>query len=184
MDRFAQEVRQTSQAFVNFEWAGFFAGLDGLGTDKSLFCLVSVETLVCSIFFLAVIASRLQFSDVADRVREALNLAKAYNVKEEVLLDKDGLTGKADERLRLINLKVNEQLARAVQTTEELKPVMQYMQYFRNAGIVVFLILLVNSSLFITGVLGWAFAMLGLGTWLYFKRNSISQAFVAILLIT
>ena len=175
MDRFAQATIQTSKAFVYADWENVNSGLAALDMSASLFCLVSVESLLCSILFLAVIASRLQFSDVADKVRDALNLAKVYNAKEEGLIEKEGLTPKSDERLRLLNVKVNVQLERTEEAAEELEPVIRYMQYFRNGGILVFLIILVTSSLFITGMLAWAFAVLGLATWLYFKRESISH---------
>ena len=75
---------------------------------KSLFSLVSVETLLCSLFFLMVIAARLRFSNIIDRVNRALNIAKAYNQKEELLYEKiqkekwaerwDRSTGRSENR--------------------------------------------------------------------------------------
>ena len=131
-------------------------------------------SLICSIFFLAVIASRLRFSDIADKVRTALNLAKAYNAKEEVLHDELEISGKTTKRLDALTIKVNEQLYQATLVLEEINPVMQYMQYFRNAGILVFLIILISSSLFITSVLGWTFLLLAVATYFYFNRTQIA----------
>lgn len=175
MSRFAQSCFQTAGGFVKADWSEFETGLAALDTNASLFCLVSVESLLCSIFFLAVIASRLQFSDVSDKVREALNLAKVYNTKEELQVEREGIAEKAGERLKQLNINVHQQLENAENVMEELEPVIRYMQYFRNAGIFVFLIILVSSSFLITGILAWAFAVLGFATWLYFNRNWISQ---------
>ena len=138
--------------------------------------------MICSIFFLAVIASRLRFSDIADKVRTAINLAKAYNVKEEALHDEQEITGKRINRLELLTVKVNEQLHQATHVLEQITPVMQYMQYFRNAGILVFLIILISSSLFITSVLGWTFVVLVLATSFYFNRATINNQFKALFL--
>src|SRR5262249_16808609 len=57
----------------------------------------------------------------------------------------------------------------------ELEPVVRYMKYFRNAGILVFLVILVTSSLFINGALAWVFAVLGLSTIFYFNRGPITR---------
>jgi hypothetical protein len=174
LENFASYVFSTAQAFIHFDWPQFDAGVAGLSDKKSLFCLVSAQSLICSIFFLAVIASRLRFSDIADKVRTALNLAKAYNAKEEVLHDELAFTGKTTKRLEALTAKVNEQLRQATVVLEEINPVMQYMEYFRNAGILVFLIILISSSLFITGVLGWTFVVLTIATYFYFNRARIT----------
>jgi len=174
LENFASYIFSTAQAFIHFDWPQFDTGVAGLSDKKSLFCLVSAQSLICSIFFLAVIASRLRFSDIADKVRTALNLAKAYNAKEEVLHDELAISGKTTKRLEALTAKVNEQLYQATLVLEEINPVMQYMEYFRNAGILVFLIILISSSLFITSVLGWTFLVLAVATYFYFNRSRIS----------
>lgn len=182
LEDFATYIFSTAQAFIHFDWDAFNVSVAGLSNKKSLFCLVSVESLICSIFFLAVIASRLRFSDIADKVRTAINLAKAYNVKEEALHDEQEITGKKINRLQTLTAKVNAQLHQASFVLEEITPVMQYMQYFRNAGILAFLVILISSSLFITSVLGWTFFVLVLATYFYFNRASINQQFKALFL--
>ncbi len=174
LENFASYVFSTAQAFIHFDWTQFDAGVAGLSDKKSLFCLVSAQSLICSIFFLAVIASRLRFSDIADKVRTSLNLAKAYNAKEEVLHDELAIAGKTNKRLDTLTAKVNEQLLQATLVLEEINPVMQYMEYFRNAGILVFLIILISSSLFITSILGWTFLILAIATYFYFNRHQIT----------
>lgn len=179
LENFATYIFTTSQAFINFDWQHFEEGIAGLSTKSSLFCLVSVESLVCSIFFLAVIASRLRFSDITDRVRTAINMAKVYNEKEENIHDAHEITGRRSLRLDALTAKVNEQLQAASVILEEINPVMNYMEYFRNAGILVFIIILISSSLFITVSLGWVFITLVLATYLYFNLTTIGNKFKA-----
>lgn len=174
LEDFSAYIFSTAQALIHFDWVKFDAGIVGLSNKKSLFCLVSAQSLICSIFFLAVIASRLRFSDIADKVRTAINLAKAYNTKEEVLHDEQEITGKTTKRLELLTAKVNEQLYQANSILDEINPVMRYMEYFRNAGILVFLVILISSSLFITSILGWTFFALSVATYLYFNRAKIT----------
>ncbi len=177
LENFANSIFTTSQAFISFEWDQFELGLKSLSNKISLFCLVSVESLICSIFFLGVIAARLRFSDIADRVRTAINLAKAYNAKEEMLNDEEQVMGEKGKRLETLTAKVNEQLHEASLIFREIRPVMMYMQYFRNAGILVFLAILISSSLFITSVLGWAFLALVFATYFYFNRAIVNHKF-------
>lgn len=174
LENFAANLFATSQALIHLDWAAFNHGLALLNNKVSLFCLVSVESLVCSIFFLAVIASRLRFSDIADKVRTSINLARAFNEKEEALYHESETNDVRQSRLRALTSKVNRQLFEASQSLRRVDPVMAYMEYFRNAGILVFLIILISSSLFITSVLGWTFLALVGATYFYFNREPIN----------
>jgi hypothetical protein len=182
LESFASYIFSSSQALINLDANQLEAGFAGLSSKVSLFCLISLESLICSIFFLAVIASRLRFSDIADKVRTSINLAKAYNAKEEAFLEEKQADGKTKERLEVLTTKVNEQLHSATLVLEEINPVMEYMEYFRNGGILVFLVILISSSLFITGVLAWTFLALVLATYFYFNRVAISNKFKALFL--
>jgi hypothetical protein len=179
LEAFATNIFTTSQALIHLQWDAFSSGLALLNNKVSLFCLVSVESLVCSIFFLAVIASRLRFSDIADRVRTAISLARAFNEKEEALYHESERNDVRQSRLHELTQKVNRQLFEASQALRSVGPVVAYMVYFRNAGILVFLIILISSSLFITGVLGWIFLGLVAATSVYFNRDRINIAFKA-----
>jgi len=182
LENFASYIFAAAQAFIHLEGSDFSQALGNLSNKLSLFCLVSVESLVCSIFFLGVIASRLRFSNIADRVRTALNLAKAYNVKEEALNEEHAPSTYKARRLEELTQKVNLQISEAATTINEIAPIMQYMQYFRNAGILVFLIILISSSLFITSALAWTFIILALATSIYFNRTHLSVVFRAVTL--
>ncbi len=177
LERFAAALFDASLSIISFDDPGFWTAAAKLDNKVSLFCLVSVESLICSVFFLAVIASRLRFSNVADRVRTAINLAQVYNAKEEAFYQEEDVSEKKSARLAALNAKVNGQLQATVEAMREVEPVMTYMQYFRNAGILVFLLILLSSTLFITTVVGWVFLALVLATLLYFNRQAISLSF-------
>jgi hypothetical protein len=175
LENFAAQVFNASRAFIHMNGSDFTQSLTALDNKVSLFCLISVESLVCSIFFLGVIASRLRFSDIADKVRASINLAKAYNEKEELLSEKSA----SELRIQTITQKIHEQLESANVILADVNPAMAYMRYFRNAGILMFLIILISSSLLISGVLGWTFLLLVAATLVYFNRRLLNVSFLA-----
>ena len=177
LERFATAIFDSARGLIVLDASAFSSASANLNNKVSLFCLVSVESLLCSVFFLAVIASRLRFSNVADKVRTAINLAKVYNAKEEAFYQEEDFSEKKSARLAALNSKVNEQLQATVDAMREVEPVMTYMQYFRNAGILVFLLILLSSTLFITSVVGWTFLSLVFATYLYFNRQAIAISF-------
>ncbi|MEI9919385.1 MAG: hypothetical protein WDO14_11355 [Bacteroidota bacterium] len=184
LENFAQYIFNTSRGLMYFDPKIVNAGLTGLSNKVSLLCLVSLESLICSGFFLAVIASRLRFSDVADRVTTSLNVAKTYNAKEEAMLSDRGASERDPRRLAHLTAKVNEQLHIAALALETVNPIMTYMRYFRNGGIIVFLAILVSSSLFITSVLGWVFIALVGATYVYFNYSRLNLSMRAAYLAT
>ena len=99
--------------FITANWQEYEKYSLLLNTKVNLFCLVSIETLLCSVLFLAVIASRLRFSDVSDKVRTALNLAKAYNEKEEGILEREIIDPVHTARLERFNNTIAHNMAQA-----------------------------------------------------------------------
>ncbi|MEI9920936.1 MAG: hypothetical protein WDO14_19395 [Bacteroidota bacterium] len=176
LEKFAQLVFDASKAAVSFDSAAYAASVAQLKTKEYLFCLVSVESLICSVFFLGVIAVRLRFSNIADRVSLSINSAKAFNEKEEFLGD----PGKNDneklqQRLSAITQRVNTEIRAGNKAMEEFSPVVNFMQYFRNAGILTFLVILITSSVLVTSVLAWLFLLLAFASVLYFNSGVIVQ---------
>lgn len=176
LENFSRYIFDTARAALYLDSAAFYTGLANLSNKVSLLCLVSVESLICSGFFLAVIASRLRFSDVADRVTSSLNVAKTYNSKEEALLAEHEVIERRPGRLQDLTRKVAEQITIASEALDKVNPVMMYMRYFRNAGILVFVVILISSTLFITGVLGWAFIAVVAATYAYFNFGRLTNS--------
>ncbi len=171
LEQFAQVVFLTSKSLILGAGPQFIEALSQLNTKENLFCLLSLESLVCSILFLGVIASRLRFSNVADRVLYALNLAKAFNQKEELALE----SGRSDQRLKEVNIRVNTHLQQGWLIMHEVQPIMELMQYLRNGGLLIFLLILISSGFFISSVVAMLFIGFSLLAWLYFNRQSLRQ---------
>jgi hypothetical protein len=164
-----------SKAAIALNATEFYSSLALLSDKKSLFCLVSIESLFCSVLFLAVIASRLQFSNFADFVRASLNSAKAYNAKEDAVAEGFLADERVESRLLELTEKVNRKVAETAEAFERLKPIMVFMQYFRNSGIIMFLAILVTSASFVSGALSWLFVITSVAIVGYFNRSRISQ---------
>ena len=156
----------------NSEELAHYAGT--LNTKESLFCLVSIETLICSGLFLAVIASRMRFSNCADSVRTSLSLAKAYNEKEEGMIHQGG-TSPDGQRLVHINKQVSFHVRNASNEFRNIAPVTTYMEYFRHAGVLVFLMVLITSCLFVSTFLSWTFLAASIVTAVYFNLKTIRR---------
>ncbi len=179
LEKFSSTFYYTCHGFFLANWDEFNKYSTILNTKVNLFCLVSIETLLCSVFFLAVIASRLKFSDIADKVRTSINLAKAYNEKEEALLEMESAV-RNQARLELLNKTIAKYLDVARSVMQDIKPIVSYMVYVRNAGLFTFLLVLLSSSLFITGVLGFVFIAIALATIAYFNLRKIVAFFASL----
>lgn len=184
LENFALHFFTLFQYFALFEWGEITKAIDMLSSNSDLFALISVETLVCSILFLAVIASRLRFSDVADRVTHSLGMAQVLNEKEEYLLHKVNITKNEREKLNKITSEIQTQLYEARDRLEEILPVTYYMRYFRNTGILTFLLILISSAFFISSFLSLLFSVLGFSTLIYFNRQEIRSLAEKIVFLT
>lgn len=180
LEKFSSTVFHAGHGFVTANWQEYEKYSLLLNTKVNLFCLVSIETLLCSVLFLAVIASRLRFSDVSDKVRAALNLAKAYNEKEEGILEREIIDPVHKARLERFNNTIAQNMAQARKFMYEFTPIVAYMVYFRNAGLLVFLTVLFTSSLFIGGGLGLLFVAIGAATLVYFNFRWLLTTFASL----
>lgn len=174
VEKFATSVHHLLHGLVMANGDEFSQNLTSLSNKESLFSLISIETLVCSGLFVAVIASRLRFSHVADQMRTDLNVAKAYNEKEERLLDGPELSARNHERFEKVNKRVHDHLTQAAKKLMDIEPIVKYIVYFRNLGVVVFAAVLITSCLFISTVLAVAFLAVVGTTWVYFNYRSIN----------
>ncbi|MFY0688970.1 MAG: hypothetical protein JXQ90_17500 [Cyclobacteriaceae bacterium] len=175
LEDFATHSYSLFKSFLEPNWELMQQSAQSLSSKSDLFALISVESLVCSILFLAVIASRLRVNDIIDRMTRHLDLARAFNVKEENLVHKQGQSALDQENLSSYNQHIFDNLLACEQGLIEIAPSTSYMRYFRNAGIFTFLIILISSALFISGFLSWVFAVAGILSIVYFNRKEIVQ---------
>jgi hypothetical protein len=163
---------QLFDGIVHFDMRYFPEFMSLLHSREGLLALICYETLFCSVFFLSVIASRLRFSDLTDYMDRALQLSRAYNLKEEDLLnnqDKD----MNDSRVQKFNRQIREVLKVGNQKQKKIGPIMEYMAFFRNMGVISFFIILITAGLFISVELALIFVLILLLSFLYFKFDNI-----------
>ncbi len=174
VEKFATNVNQLVNGIVLGNWDDFYKNLTNLNNKESLFSLISIETLICSGLFVAVIGSRLRFTQIADKLRTDLNLAKAYNEKEENILEANDQSILSGKRFVKINERIHQHLESAAKNILAIEPIVGYMIYFRNLGVFVFATVLITSCLFISTILAWSFLIVVVATWIYFNFKEIS----------
>ncbi|MGK7390594.1 MAG: hypothetical protein ACNS60_09585 [Candidatus Cyclobacteriaceae bacterium M2_1C_046] len=168
---FGHHLYTSFESIVYLDSEKLSSTLHSLSSKKDLFSLVALETLICSALFLIVIASRLRFTDKSDKVEESLEKARAINQKEEALLQ----NGKdlSDPKVKDYNRQIAQHLIKGNNDLEEITPVLAYMRYFRNAGILTFFIVIISSALFISSFISWLITIIVFASYIFFNRKEI-----------
>lgn len=171
---FSHKTAELFSNLVHFKSVDSYESIQFILSKVGLMSLVAYQTLFCSIFFMAVIASRLKFNDLTDSIDRFLNLSKNYNEKEENLVQ--SYQGDAtQEPVKKITKKIRALLSKGNLTLEETKPIMEYMRFFRTLGISTFFAIIVTGGLFISVQLSIILLFISLLSFLYFKLNDILQ---------
>ena len=172
LEDFAENVLNIIEGVILFKPA--MISFSFLQEKSALFSLVSVETLVCSLLFLGVIASRLRFSNIADKVRYHIATAAAFNQKEELIIHQDHKPVD-DERVRQINDKIHQELFEAQSHLLSMDSITSFMRFLRSGGLLVFLIILISSALLISEFLSLIFIFFSVAVFIYFNRHSLNE---------
>lgn len=170
LDIFADNTLAAIIGIVNFDSDSI--NFSYLKERPALFSLISIETLVCSILFIGVIGSRLRFSNIADRINLSLETASTLNTKEETLIYQQKVQKDNPHLLRL-NEKITVELQKAQLSMTEIGPITGFMRFFRNSGILVFIIILISSALLIDRSLAVVFLVFSIATYAYLRRSEL-----------
>ncbi|MCU0438402.1 MAG: hypothetical protein MUC49_10815 [Raineya sp.] len=141
---------------------------------SNLIMLITIETLFCALFFLSVIASRLRYTKMTEEIDNLVRLARNFNDKEEEVHNLV-LQGLGDEevqinlrkRLQSLGLKINQYLERANILLSQTRPILIYMSLFRNLGVIMFIFILITSSLFFSKSLAMIFLIFSIVAYIY-----------------
>lgn len=140
----------------------------------NLIMLIMVETLFCALFFLSVIASRLRYTKMTEEIDNLARLARNFNDKEEEVhnlvlqgLGDDNVQANLRRRLQSLGIKINQYLERANELLDKAKPILVYMSVFRNLGVIMFIFILITSSLFFSKTLAFIFLMFSIVAYVY-----------------
>jgi hypothetical protein len=142
-------------------------------SKEGLLSFMCYQSLFCSIFFLAVIASRLKYNDLTDTVDRALRLSYVFNAKEENYINNQKL-GEDDEKVKSVNAQINNQLRIGYFNQIDIQPIMEYMKFFRTLGITTFFIIIITGGLFISVQLSLILLFISLLALSYFQFGKVS----------
>jgi hypothetical protein len=138
---------------------------------EHLLILIMFQTLLCSMFFMLVIAARIKFSRLAENTDNVIGLARSLNDKEEEVyllrIQNFGNAEYLDDRLVMLANKINRSIVQAHKLIEELNPVAAYMSLFRNLGVLMFLLIIITSLLFFHTTIAAFFVFLALMAYIY-----------------
>jgi hypothetical protein len=139
-------------------------------TVQFLIIWIMFLTLICSMFFLFVIASRIKFTSVIEKVDNSIRLARAFNTKEEevyVLHLQFENIPRFKQRLDQLSQRIEQQMKVAHALLDQVKPVVYYMGLFRNLGVFLFLIIIIISLLFFSNEIAITAAVMVLSVYVY-----------------
>lgn len=137
---------------------------------EHLLVLIMFQTVLCALFFLMVIAARLKFSKTAEQIDNTVRLARSYNDKEEevyILKLQAPHNTLLDKRLIVLNRKISQLVLQAADLIQEVKPVIAYMSFLRNMGVLFFLFIIITSLLFFNTTVAIFFGAMSLTAYMY-----------------
>lgn len=137
---------------------------------EHLLVLIMFQTVLCALFFLMVIAARLKFSKTAEQIDNTVRLARSYNDKEEevyILKLQSPHNTLLDKRLLVLNRKISQLVLQAADLIKEVKPVISYMSFLRNMGVLFFLFIIITSLLFFNTTVAIFFGAMSLTAYVY-----------------
>lgn len=149
---FTDTFEKFAGAILSFNSNLIPVAFEQLTEQQNLFFLLSVQTLVCSIFFLVVIASRLKFRQYAEQVEYHLNLSK--------------LSGNTEAQ-------AEQQVQSGYYFLDLVKQVAGFMQYFRTVGVLIFFLILISSAFFISSILSIFFIGISVLLVIYFRKEEL-----------
>lgn len=134
---------------LQFKFNEYLINFNFLTSGWSLFALIAIQCLICSMFFILVLASRIRFSNLIEKLYSLLKIAQLYNSKEEELhlLELQKISG-LDHRLNYLKSKVEASLSDTRKILNKARPLYAFMSIFRNLGIISFYLILITSGLF------------------------------------
>ena len=172
------DLAQVVHLIAQFEFSQLWQAVGIMATETALLAAIAVETLICSMFFLSVIVSRLRFNDVLKRVDYAVRIASSYNDKEEevynLILQEHGENKEIaiTNRLQILKNKISNAVYHAEESFRDLRPIVNYMRVSRNLGLVSFLIILITGALWVSAILAILFTSLSILAYVYTALDS------------
>jgi len=141
---------------------------------QSIQSALAIESIICSLFFLLVIVSRIRFHDTSSEAELYIKIAREFNNKEEEydVINHHQPSNVIQERLDHLNSEINEKLKFGTKRIKELESIVTYMNYVRNIGLFLFVIILSTAASIVTYKLSIAFFLLYIISYSFHKIDS------------
>ncbi|MCB0538414.1 MAG: hypothetical protein H6573_20600 [Lewinellaceae bacterium] len=123
-----------------------------LSSGVNLFGLLAIEMLVCSIFFILVLANKMRLANSIDKLNHIVNLANRYNSKEEEInyLSLQNIEG-LEVRKKYLARKLDALITDGQHVYDQITPLYKLVSTLRSTGVYLFYLVLVTSGLFYSG---------------------------------
>jgi hypothetical protein len=170
---FYELIKQLNHLFTQFLHpnASQNFSLQIMDEKSMIFSIIAILTLMCSAFFLAVIATRLTFSDLANLIDKKIQISKDLNEKEEHWLQQHKNASQSFTK------KISALIKGGLRNLEQAQPIMEYMRFFRTLGIFTFFLVLVVSGLLISKELSLLIICIGILTYIFFNQTFLLRSF-------
>ena len=143
--------------------------------QQMIISTLAIESIICSLFFLLVLVSRTRFHDTISAAELHIKMARELNNKEEeydIVYHQQPSNKVIQERLELLNVEINQKLRFGSQKLKELESIVNYMNYVRNIGLFLFVIILSTAAGIVSYKLSIAFLILYIISYTYHKMDS------------
>ncbi len=170
IDRFSEGLMALFGALITFDFSSIAPNLNGILSPNGLVVIICYESLFCSIFFLSVIASRLRFGMLSDKIDHALQVAKSLNAKEEAVIMS---SAHDNTEAKAITERIKQILKTGYGLQDKLAPITEYMKFFRTLGIVSFFAIIITGGLFISQGLAFVLLVVSLLSLVYFRLGGV-----------
>jgi len=170
-----------STAFPTEIWGRLRVLLTGeVITEQNLIAAVLLETLICSMFFLAVIVARIRFNAILQMADCIITTARSYSRKEEEIhnlkyTQVEGRDSQVQKRLEYLYPRTDRAMVSAKRLLRELSGIASYMRVFRTLGIGGFVLILVTAAFMVSKALGLLFVGLYLVSHVYSMLDSLAR---------
>jgi hypothetical protein len=179
LDILFEQLSLSLNSLIRFNLSELFSFLSSIpGNYHFIMGILSVESLICSLFYLLVIVSRIRFHDVLLFAEFEIKLAREYNNKEEEysLLEAQNQTKITKEKLEYYSNKINKILETSSEHITQLKSVVNYMNKIRIIALFLFVLLISTAACIISFKLGFVFLILYYISFSYQKIDNFSRS--------
>lgn len=144
--------------------------LNELRQNDTLFYLIMVLCLICSVFFILVLALRLRYSDLSLKLDYLIRIANIFNAKEEELVNFGALEMQNElgrRRLAFLSSKIRKATTDASELAKQIGPIITLMDIYRNTGIKIFYLILMACGLFFSPMISAIILLIAIFTWMF-----------------